>query len=157
MKKTLALLMVLASPAMADYTLPGATAFELSHPGFLPATVEPAPSSFFDRVSDLDAMHIKMRDARYVGETSDTWAISWVGDCEDLALAAMSELRANGWPVNSLHLMIRPPLAGEKRGHAILCAWISKSGPLCIDRFTKPTLLERMAGKWSRAEMLIER
>ena len=152
-----ALALCLAFPVGAvDYTLAGAVTFEASHPGFLSTTVEPAPASFLDRVSELEAMQAKMAAARYISEPVDFWSISWEGDCEDLALAAMQELRSKGWPANALHILVRPPFPKEKAGHAILCAWISKSGPLCIDQFNKATLLERLPGKWFRAGFFIQ-
>lgn len=99
------------------------------------------------------AQDVLNRKGIYVPEPNgqDKWKVSWIGDCEDQALAVMKWLHEKGVPLEAMRILYTPPTK-KRLGHAILCIWDAERGPICIDSLSKtPTFLKDKPGKWFEA------
>jgi hypothetical protein len=99
------------------------------------------------------AQDVLNRKGIYIPEPKgiDKWKISWIGDCEDQALAVMKWLHEKGVPLEAMRILYTPPTK-KRLGHAILCIWDAERGPICIDSLSKtPTFLKDKPGKWFEA------
>lgn len=153
-----ACVMVLASPSAIAQSLyihyalpyPGAEIYERNHPGSLlpgdatPNAVDPA------LLTEAQAM---VNQFAYVPDAmGDVWRASFVGDCEDKALAAMAWLIAHGVPGSSMRVLVSPPTK-QREGHAILCIWDNSADPECLDVMAdQPTRLSAIDGIWYRVQ-----
>lgn len=99
------------------------------------------------------AQDVLNRKGIYIPEPAgrDLWKTSWIGDCEDQALAVMKWLHEKGVPLEAMRILYTPPTK-KRLGHAILCIWDAERGPICIDSLSKtPTFLKDKPGKWFEA------
>jgi len=118
---------------------------QMSQGEIKPAQIEPQLIAAAQDVLNRRGIYIPEPNGR------DKWKISWIGDCEDQALAVMKWLNQKGVPLEAMRIVYTPPTK-KRLGHAMLCIWDAERGPICIDSLSKtPTFLKDKPGKWFEA------